>query len=114
MTEVTFDKKTFLATLDALQTQFKLMTPTIQLQTELGGTRFQLHAKRMSDHPDRDDMQPVSAFGPCQVKGEPVSVEFDIKDLHAAILDAHQSHEAEKVTLLVGEGVWVKDPAPAA
>ena len=113
MTEVIFDKKTFLATLDALQTQFTLLTPIVQLVTEPSGDRFQLHARRDDSTPISEGAgQEVAAFGPCQVKGEPVSVEFDIKDLHSAILDAHKEHDAEKVTLLVANGVWVKDPAP--
>jgi hypothetical protein len=107
MTEVTFNKKAFLETLHVLQTQFNLVTPAVQLATEPSGERFSLTAKR-------DDDQNVGAFGPCEVKGDPISVEFDIKDLEAAIIDAHGASDVEKVTLLVANGVWVKDPAPEA
>ena len=103
MTEITFHRKTLLATLDAILTQFDLASSDLILETEPSGDRFILVAKRK-------DLQDVRAFGPCQVKGNPVSVEFDINDLQTAIVDAHQTDEAENVTLLVGDGLWVKDP----
>ena len=106
MTEVTFHKKTFLATLDALQMQFDLVGPELVLETEPSGERFIMAAKRK-------DLTDVRAFGPCEVRGEPISVEFNIDDLRAAILDAHQTDEAEKLTLLVGNGIWVKDTTAA-
>jgi hypothetical protein len=106
MTEVSFERKSFLGMLDALRTQFELSSPTVVLETEPSGERFSLSARR-------EDNAEVKAFGPCVVKGEPVRVEFDIADLQQAVLDAHDGIESDNVTLLVGDGIWVKDPSTA-
>jgi hypothetical protein len=103
MTEVTFNKKAFMATLDALQQQFTLASNELTLETEPNGERFILGAKR-------SDGNEVKAFGPCQVKGAPVHVNFDLKDIELAVLSAHQGAESEDVTFIIGDGLWVKDP----
>ena len=103
MTEVTFNKKAFLGTLEALQTQFTLASHELTLETEPNGQRFILGGKR-------SDGQEVKAFGPCEVKGQPVHVTFDLKDVELAVISAHEGHSAETVTLLIADGLWVKDP----
>jgi hypothetical protein len=103
MTEITFNKKAFLETLTALETQFKLSSNDLLLETEENGQRFVLEAKR-SDGPE------VRAFGPCQVKGEPVKVNFDLKEVENAVRSAHEGADSDSVTLLIGDGLWVKDP----
>ena len=105
MTEITFDKKSFLKTLDAFLTQFQLRSTTARLETQPAGDRFQLSAVRTND-------ETVVAFGPCKTHGEMVAIDFDLRDLQGAILEAHAPHAAESVTLIVGEGLFVKDPAP--
>ncbi|GEM_PF-3115159 len=104
MTEITFHKKSFLATIEAFKTQFNVVDTTLQLETEANGERFSLLAKRSTG-------QNVQAFGPCEVKGEPVSIQCDMLDLEQAIVSAHERLNEEKITLLVGDGLWVKDPA---
>lgn len=108
MTEVTFDKRSFLATLEALQKQFDLASNELLLETESAGedasaTRFMLEAKRK-------DGQDVRAFGPCSVKGEMVSIKCDLKEVEQAVILAHEGIEAEKVTFIIGDGIWVKEP----
>ncbi len=102
MTEVTFDKRTFLATLEALQKQFDLASNELLLETQ-PDSRFMLEAKRK-------DGQDVRAFGPCQVKGEMVSIKCDIKEIEQAVILAHEGIETEKVTFIIGDGIWVKEP----
>ena len=103
MTEVTLSKRGLLGTFEALQTQMTLATNELTLETEPNGERFILSGKR-------SDGNDVKAFGPCKVKGEPVHVNFDLKDVELAVLSAHQGTESEDVTLIIGEGLWVKDP----
>jgi hypothetical protein len=103
MTEVSFNKKAFLATLEALQNQFTLATNDLTLETEPNGERFMLGGVRT-------DGNEVKAFGPCQVHGEPVHVNFDLKDIESAILSAHEGQDSETVTFIIGDGLWVKDP----
>src|SRR5579871_3012804 len=103
MTEVTFNKGAFLKMLEALRTQFNLASNEITLETEEGGDRFSVEAVR-ADGPQ------VKAFGPCTAKGSPVRVSFDLKDVEAAIISAHEGADAGEVTLIVGDGLWVKDP----
>ncbi len=107
MTEITLFKKSFLATLEALRTQFNVIDPTLVLETEPTGDRFSLLAKR-------SDGQNVQAFGPCEVSGAPVSIQCDMVQLQDAIVAAHENLDEEKVTLLVGDGIWVKDPVTGA
>jgi len=102
MTEVTFDKRTFLATLEALQMQFELTSNELLLETQPDG-RFMLEAKRK-------DGQDVRAFGSCQTKGEMVNIKFDLKEIEQAVILAHEGIEAEKVTFIIGDGIWVKEP----
>jgi hypothetical protein len=104
MTEVTFNKKAFLETLEVLQKQFTLASNDLMLETEEGGERFILEVKR-------SDGQEVRAFGPCQVKGEPVKVNFDLTEVESAVKSAHEGANSDSVTLLIGNGLWVKDPA---
>ncbi len=106
MTEVTLNKQSFLTTLETIKTKFELAGPSLVLETEADGTRFALTAKRR-DAPD------VRAFGPCQVNGSPVSIACDISELEAAIMNAHSDAKEESLTLLIGEGIWVKDPNSA-
>ena len=121
MTEITLPKKSFLATLDALQTQFQLSTTRVHFETETSGNRFILAAKRGLEPvlgPVAQDAPPqsapeVRAFGPCQVVGEPVSVDFDIKELQSAIINAHGLVATESLTLVVADGVTVKRPTAA-
>lgn len=103
MTEVTFNKKAFLGTLEALRQQFTLASNELTLETEASGERFILEAKR-------SDGAEVKAFGPCEVHGEPVRVNFDLTDVENAVLSAHEGDTSESVTLIIGEGLWVKDP----
>ena len=103
MTELTFNKNAFLTTLDAFQTKFELESNNFTLESEASGDRFILSAKRK-------DGNDVRAFGPCQVKGEPVSVVFDVTDLQRSIQETHKDANVENVTLIVGEGLWVKEP----
>ena len=105
MTEVTFHKKSFLETFDALRKQFNAV-PEIVLETDSSGNRFTLRAKGGTD-------QIVQAFGPCESVGPAFSVQCNMTELEAAIIDAHADSDAEKVTLIVGDGVWVKDPEPS-
>ncbi|MDP4201021.1 MAG: hypothetical protein Q8922_15615 [Bacteroidota bacterium] len=102
MTEVTFDKRTFLATLEAFQKQFTLASTDALLETT-SADRFMLEVKR-------SDNQDVRAFGPCEVKGEMVHISFDFKEVEQAVISAHEGIEAAKVTLIVGDGIWVKEP----
>jgi hypothetical protein len=106
MTEVTLNKRSFLATLEAIKTKFVLAGPELVFETEPDGRRFQLTAKRQS----ADD---VRAFGPCEVKGDPISIACNITDLEAAIVNAYQNANEENLTLLIGDGIWVKDPHAA-
>src|SRR5665213_3394232 len=106
MTEVTLNKRSFLTTLDTIKTRFELAWPSLVLETEPDGTRFSLTAKRAN-------AADVRAFGPCEVKGSPISIACDISDLESAILNAHQDLNEENLTLLIGDGIWVKDPNPA-
>jgi hypothetical protein len=102
MTEITFNRKSFIETLDVFQSQFELASPAVVLETEPSGDRFILTAKR-KDAPE------VKAFGPCSVKGEPLNVEFDIQDLRRAVAEA--STTGDDLTLLIGDGLWVKEAA---
>jgi hypothetical protein len=102
MTEVTFDKHSFLATLEALQKQFDLASNELLLETT-DGEHFMLEAKRK-------DGNDVRAFGPCQVKGEMVSIKCDMKEIEQAVILAHEGLEAVKVTFIIGDGIWVKEP----
>ena len=130
MTEITLPKKSFLATLDAFQTQFQLASPTILLETEPAGDRFMMVAQRVANPVLPQAAKPgpssapnlgpalapaetieVRAFGPCQTAGEPVSVEFDISQLQGAINQAYKSSQADSITLVVSDGVSVKTPA---
>lgn len=104
MTEIQLNKNVFLRTLQALRGQFELATTAIVLETDETGKQFILTAKR-ENAPD------VRAFGPCTVKGEPLNVEFDLVELEAAINSA--SIEGDEMTLLIGDGLWVKETAPA-
>ncbi len=121
MTEITLPKKSFLATLDALQTQYQLSTTVVHFETEPAGDRFMLAAKRGIepvvgpvgyDAPVQQAPE-VRAFGPCQVVGDPVSVDFDLKELQTAILKVHSDPKEESVTLVVSAGVSVK-PLPTS
>jgi hypothetical protein len=103
MTEIQFDRKIFVKTLEAFRTQFQLSKPTVTLQTEESGDRFVLTAIR-------EGASEVKAFGPCRVTGEPVNIEFDMSDLAGAIEAA--TIASDDLTLLVGEGLWVKENAP--
>jgi len=105
MTEVTFHKKSFLETFDALRKQFDA-TPDIVLETDANGSRFTLRAKGGTH-------QIVQAFGPCVSIGPAFSVQCNMTDLEQAIVDAHSESDDERVTLIIGDGVWVKDPEPA-
>lgn len=107
MTEVTLNRQSFLTTLETIKTKFELAGPSLVLETEPDGTRFALTAKRR-------DASDVRAFGPCQVKGTPVSIACDISDLESAIVTACQDVNEENLTLLIGDGIWVKDPNPAS
>jgi hypothetical protein len=104
MTEVTFNRKTFISTLDAFKTRFELASSIAVLETEPSGERFILSAKRTNGID-------VRAFGPCSVKGEPLNVEFDLSDLEKAITDATAT--SDNLTLLIGDGLWVKEALPA-
>ena len=106
MTEVTFHKKSLLETFDALRKQFNA-TPELVIETDANGNRFTLRAMGGTD-------QIVQAFGPCESIGPAISVQCNMTDLEQAIIDAHLGSDAEMVTLLVGDGVWVKDPQPAS
>ena len=103
MTELTFNKNAFLATIDAMLTKFELENNSFSLESEPSGERFILVARRK-------DGNEVKAFGPCEVKGPPVSVMFDAPELQQSIEDAHRASNSEKVTLIVGDGLWVKEP----
>ena len=103
MTELTFNKNAFLATLEAMLTKFELESNSFTLESEPSGERFILAAKRK-------DGNDVRAFGPCEVKGEPVSIIFDSVDLQRSIEETHRNVNSEKLTLIVGDGLWVKEP----
>jgi hypothetical protein len=105
MTEVTFHKKSFLDTFEALRKQFNA-TPDIVIETDVSGSRFTLRAMGGTD-------QIVQAFGPCESIGPAISVQCNMTDLEQAIIDAHSDSDVEMVTLIVGDGVWVKDPEPS-
>lgn len=103
MTEVTLNKQAFLKTLEVIKTQFELASPSLTIETEPDGKRFALTVKR-------NNAPEVRAFGPCVVKGEPVSIVCDISDLESAIVNAYENANEEDLTLLIGDGIWVKDP----
>ena len=44
------------------------------------------------------------------VKGEPVSVIFEATELQRSIQETLQNSNVENVTLIVGDGIWVKEP----
>ena len=102
MTEITFHRKSFLATIDALANQFDLAGPTFKLETEAAGNRFILTAKR-------NNASDVHAFGPCTVAGNPISVECDRSDLQTAIEGGHETESGEHVTLTIRNGLLVKN-----
>ncbi len=106
MTEVILNKQSFLTTLETIKSRFELAGPSLVLETEPAGNRFALTAKRR-------DASDVRAFGPCTVKGDPISIACDISELEAAIRNAHADAKEENLTLLIGDGIWVKDPHPA-
>jgi hypothetical protein len=103
MTEITFNKNAFLATLEAMLTNFELESNSFTLESEPSGDRFILAAKRK-------DGNDVRAFGPCEVKGDPISVIFDSVALQHSIEETFRTANAEKMTLIVGDGLWVKEP----
>ena len=105
MTEVSFHKKSFLDAFDALRKQFNAV-PDIVLETDASGNRFTLRAKGGTD-------QIVQAFGPCESIGPAISVQCNMTDLEQAIIEAHSDSYADSVTLIFGDGVWVKDPEPS-
>jgi hypothetical protein len=103
MTELTFNKNAFLETIEAILTKFELESNSFTLESEPSGDKFILTAKRK-------DGTDVKAFGGCTVKGEPVSVMFDATELQRSIQETLQNSTAENVTLIVGDGIWVKEP----
>ena|SRR5436309_15797482 len=105
MTEITFNKNAFLATLEAMLTKFELASNSFTLESPASGDQFILTAIR-KDGPE------VKAFGPCEVRGEPISIRFDGPELQESIAKTHKGSNAENVTLIVGDGLWVKEPLP--
>lgn len=105
MTEIQLNLSTFVNTLEAIRSKFTLASTTVTLETDESGKQFILTARR-------ENAPEVRAFGPCEVKGAPLNVEFDMADLESAIANASVS--GETLTLLVGDGLWVKETAPAA
>lgn len=105
MSEVTFDFRTFLQAIDAILNQ-PIATTMTQLDTDETGGRFRLVI-------ERKDGQQLNAFGPCKVKGDQVSVHFDLRELQTSILNTHATVDSPEVTIIVGDGMWVKDPTAA-
>ena len=103
MTELTFNKNAFLTTLETFQTKFELESNNFTLESEASGDRFILSAKRK-------DGNDIRAFGPCQVKGNPISVAFDVLDLQRSIQETHKAANVENLTLIVGDSLRVKEP----
>ena len=106
MTEITLNKDVFLKTIQAFQSQFEVENPEVVLESDPGGERFVLTAKRPNG-------VPVKAFGPCLIKGDQFSVEFDMKELEQSIEEAFSGSEMTDVTLIIANGIWVKDPSPS-
>jgi hypothetical protein len=104
MTEIQFNRSTFVHTLEAIRSKFTLASTTVTLETDEEGTQFVLTARR-------ENAPEVRAFGPCTVNGAPLNVEFDMADLESAIAGA--TIGGETLTLLVGDGLWVKETAAA-
>jgi hypothetical protein len=103
MTELTFNKNAFLATIDAILTKFELESNSFTLESEPSGDKFILTAMRKGG-------VEVKAFGGCTVKGDPISVIFDAPELKRSIEETLQNSNALNVTLIVGDGLWVKEP----
>jgi hypothetical protein len=112
MTEVTLNKQSFLKTLEVIKTHFEFSSPSLTFETEADGHRFALTAKLIVGD-QRSNAPDVRAFGPCEVKGNTVSIICDISDLESAIANAYGDAVEENLTLLIGDGIWVKDPHSA-
>lgn len=113
MTEVTLNKRSFVATLEAIKTHFEFVSHSLTIETEPDGARFALTAKQASPTMLGTNAPDVRAFGPCEVKGDPVSIVCDISDLESAIINAYKDAIEENLTLLIGDGIWVKEPHSA-
>lgn len=96
MTEIIFEKSVFIKTLEALTTNFELETPVGLLITEKKDKRFQLALTRVGG-------LPLQAFGPCEIKGPDVKVNFNVDQLRGQINAT--SVDQKNVTLHAGAGM---------
>ena len=100
MAEITLNRKTFVATLDAIQRQSPLSTPMLVIESASEPGRWILTAERV-------DNQITRAFGPCEGSGEEFKESFNVIDLAEEISDKIPEN-VQSITLVMNNGVRLK------